>query len=157
MRFARCLYWFLIAGMLSSQSKVMAQDLKVLVLDALNGKPQAGVQVHYICTGKIPPTSSKSVKPVFTNTEGLAEITNICSTEEEIELSIFPPEPKEQCGETDPFTFRELSSVGIVSKPDSDGGIRCPSEVSKKLKHVPGQVIVFVKKPTWWQSHVAGE
>jgi hypothetical protein len=150
------LYWLLIVEMLFSQSKVMAQDLKVLVLDALNGKPQAGVRVHYICTGKIPPTPSRSVKPVFTNTEGLAEITNICSNEEEVELSIFAPDPKEQCGGTISFTFKELSSVGIVSKPDSDGGIWCPTRVSKKLKPVPGQVIVFVKNPTWWQSHVAG-
>ncbi len=156
MRFLRLLCWLLMAGVLFPQSKVGAQDLKVLVLDALNGKPQVGVEVSFSCTGKIPPTSSRSVKPVFTNIEGLAKITNICSNEEEIELSIFAPEPKEQCGETDPFTFRELSSVGIVSKPDSDGGIWCPTKVSKKLKPVPGQVIVFVKKPTWWQSHVAG-
>jgi hypothetical protein len=156
MRFLRYLYWFLIVGMFSSQSKVMAQDLKVLVLDALNGKPQVGVEVSFICTGKIPSTPSRSVKPVFSNSEGLAKITNICSNEEEIELSIFPPEPKEQCGGPISFTFRELSSVGIISKPDSDGGIWCPTKVSKKLKPVPGQVIVFVKKPTWWQSHVAG-
>jgi hypothetical protein len=156
MRFLRLLCWFLMAGVLFPQSKVGAQVLKVLVLDALNGKPQVGVEVSFICTGKIPPTSSRSVKPVFTNTEGLAEITNICSNEEEIELTVFPPKPKEQCGETASFTFRELSSVGIVSKPDSDGGIWCPTKVSKKLKPVPGQVIVFVKKPTWWQSHVAG-
>lgn len=156
MRFLRLLCWFLVAGILSTQTKVMAQDLKIRVLDALNGKPQAGVQVHYICMGKIPPTPSRSVKPVFTNTEGLAEITNICSNEEEIELSVFAPAPKEQCGGTISFTFKELSSVGIVSKPDSDGGIWCPAKVSKKLKPVPGQVIVFVKKPTWWQSHVAG-
>jgi hypothetical protein len=134
----------------------MAQDLKVLVLDALNGKPQVRVEVDYICTDRIPPTPSRLLKPVFTNSEGLATISNICSNEEKIELSIFPPVPKKVCGGLNPFTFKELSSVGIVSKPDSDGGIWCPTKVSKKLKPVPGQVIVFVKKPTWWQSHVAG-
>jgi len=45
--------------------------------------------------------------------------------------------------------------VGVISKPTADGGIWCPAKVSKKLKPIPGQVIIFVKKPTWWQKHVA--
>ena len=28
---------------------LVAQDVRVLVLDALNGKPQSGVEVHYFC------------------------------------------------------------------------------------------------------------
>ena len=60
MRFSRLLCLFLMAGMFSPQTKVMAQDLKVLVLDALNGKPQAGVQVDYFCVGKPHNSPSKS-------------------------------------------------------------------------------------------------
>ena len=37
------------------------------------------------------------------------------------------------------------------------GNIWCPNKVSKILKTAPGLVVIFVKKPTWWQPHVAGE
>ena len=38
--------------MLTSGREVVAQDLKVLVLDALNGRPQVSVKVGYFCTGR---------------------------------------------------------------------------------------------------------
>ena len=40
---------FLIACMLSCSRGVMAQNLKVLIFDALGGKPQANVEVEYFC------------------------------------------------------------------------------------------------------------
>ena len=91
----------------------------------------------------------------LTNNEGLANVSILCSDKKEIDISVYPPNKKEQCG-VGPITFRDILSVGVVGKPDADGGIWCPTKVSKKLKPVPGQVIMFVKKPTWWQSHVAG-
>ena len=49
----------------------------------------------------------------------------------------------------------EAQIIAIVKEVES-GGIWCPARVSKTLKSVPGQITVFVKKPTWWQSHGAG-
>jgi hypothetical protein len=164
MRFVGILWLFLIAVVLSAEPDVMAQDLKVLVLDALDGKPQANVEVDYFCTGlprKTQPNQAvTSPYRVITNSGGLALFANPCGDEEKIELWISPPGRKEQCGELPPLAFRDVTSVGIVSEPDAEGGINgglwCPTKVSKKLKPVPGQVTMFVKKPTWWQSHVAG-
>jgi hypothetical protein len=153
MRFMRILRWFLVAGMLFSQTNTVAQDLKLLVLDALDGKPQANVKVEYFCAG--PPLNSPS-KTALTNGEGLAKISNFCSDKQEIEISVFPPNKKEQCGDDAVTTFNDAVSVGFVSKPNSAGGIWCPTKVSRNLKPVPGQVVLFVKKPTWWQSHIAG-
>jgi hypothetical protein len=131
---------------------MMAQDLQVLVLDALNGKPQANVEIEYFCTR---PQHNTAHRTARTNNEGLATFVNPCSNDEEIEMAIYPPDKKEQCG-VGPITLKEIQTVGVVSKPDADGGIWCPPRVSRTLKPVPGQVILFVKKPTWWQSHVAG-
>ena len=138
--------------MLSCGRVVMAQDLHVLVLDALNGKPQANVKVDYFCAG--PPLNSAS-RFAVTNSEGLAEISNFCSDQQDIYISVDPPGKKEQCG-VGPITLKEIQSLGAVAHPDAAGGIWCPTKVSKHLKPVPGQVIMFVKKPTWWQSHIAG-
>jgi 5-hydroxyisourate hydrolase-like protein (transthyretin family) len=153
MRFLRFLFWFLIAGVISPHGKVMAQDLNVLVLDALDGKPQANVEVEYFCAG--PPRNSVPNRSI-TNKEGIAKISNFCNDKQKIEISVYPPNKKEQCGDDAVMTFNDVVSVGFLSKPDSAGGIWCPNKVGRTLKPVPGQVIVFVKKPTWWQSHIAG-
>lgn len=153
MRFLRLMAWLLSVGVFPAQSQMMTQSLKVLVLDALDGTPQSGVQVHYFCTGKpnsVPPGSA------LTDKKGLADVPYSCSNGEDIELWTSAPKGKEQCGDLPPFTFNEITSQGVVSKPDAGGGIWCPTKVSQNLKPVPGQVTVFVKKPTWWQSHVAG-
>jgi hypothetical protein len=131
----------------------MAQDLKVLVLDALDGKPQADVEVKYFCAG---PPSNSAPRAATTNNEGFAKISNFCNEKQEIDMEVFPPNKKEQCGDDAAINFNDVLSSGFVSKPDSAGGIWCPTKVSRTLKPVPGQVILFVKKPTWWQSHVAG-
>ena len=159
MRSSWMMHGLLFACMLSFTRGMIAQDLQVLVLDALNGKPQASVKVEYFCTGRPritqPNPAMTSPSRTITNSGGLALFANPCGREEEIEISVYPPDKKEQCG-VGPVTLREIISVGFVSKPDADGGIWCPTKVSKTLKPVPGQVIMFVKKPTWWQSHVAG-
>jgi hypothetical protein len=141
------------AGTLTPQTNVIAQDLQVLVLDALDGKPQANVEVEYFCAGT--PRNSASNRAI-TNDKGLANISTFCNDRQNIEISAYPPNKKEQCGDDVAMTFNDVVSRGFVSKPDSAGGIWCPTKVSRTLKPVPGQVIMFVKKPTWWQSHVAG-
>lgn len=153
MRSVKIVYALLFACVLSFSQGMMAQDLQVVVLDALNGKPQANVEVEYSCTG--PPRNSAH-KTAITNKEGLAKVANRCEEKQEIYISVFPHDGKEQCG-VGPITLKQILTAGAVAQPDADGGIWCPTKVSKKLKPVPGQVIIFVKKPTWWQSHVAGE
>jgi len=125
----------------------------VLVLDALDGKPQANVEIQPLCTG---PPGNFSKERAMTNDKGIAAISYACGEKQKIEIAVFPPDKKEQCGDDAAMTFDDVSSAGFLSKPDSAGGIWCPAKVSKKLKPVPGQAIIFVKKPTWWQSHVAG-
>jgi hypothetical protein len=125
----------------------------VLVLDALNGKPQAGARVYQVCLGA--GVGSNPSNSPATNSEGFADVHSFCENNQSIRIRLIPPKPKEQCGELDPLTFEEISS-GVVSKPDAAGGIWCPTKISKKLKPVPGVVVIFVKKPTWWQRHIAG-
>jgi 5-hydroxyisourate hydrolase-like protein (transthyretin family) len=154
MRSLWMIYGILTVCMLPFTRGMMAQDLQVLVLDALDGKPQANVEVEYFCAG--PPRNS-AVNRSLTNNEGMAKISNSCNDNQKIEVSAYPPNRKEQCGDDAVMTFNDVVAVGFLSKPDSAGGIWCPPRVSKTLKPVPGQVTIFVKKPTWWQSHVAGE
>jgi hypothetical protein len=152
MRLFQSLCLFAIAGVLAPQNLDTAQDLRVLVLDALSGKPQANVKVEYFCAG--PPLNS-AARMAITNDEGFAKISNFCGDKQEIEIAVYPPNRKEQCG-VGPVTLKEILSVGFVAKPDAAGGIGCPTKVSRTLRPVPGQVTMFVKKPTWWQSHFAG-
>jgi len=68
-----------------------------------------------------------------------------------------PRDHKEGCGGGVGTTLEEIQSVVVLRKPDSDGGIWCPTKVSRNLTTGPGEVILFVKKPIWWQSRVAGK
>jgi hypothetical protein len=155
MRLFRILCWLLIVGALSFQSKMIAQDLKVLVLDALDGKPQAHVKVEPFCVGE---PSNFFGRSALTDDKGIATISYVCNNKQKIEISAYPQDKKEQCGADATTNLSEATSVGFISDPSSAtiGGMWCPTKVSKTLKPVPGQVIIFVKKPTWWQSHVAG-
>lgn len=147
------MYWFLFACLLLCD-RGMAQDLRVLVLDALDGKPQANVKVAPLCAG---PPRNFPEEATFTNDKGIATISYVCTEKQAIEIEVFSPDKKEQCGADAKANFNDVTSIGFISDPSSAGGIWCPTKVSKNLKPVPGQVIMFVKKPTWWQSHVAGE
>ena len=79
-----------------------------------------------------------------------------CRPGNRIELDAVPHTEKEGCGSGVDATLEEIQSTGIVAHPDSAGGIWCPTKISRKLTPVPGQVILFVKKPTWYQRHFAG-
>jgi hypothetical protein len=153
MRSLGVIFWFLLTCLLFCIHSMMAQDLQLLVLDALDGKPQANVKVEYFCTG--PPRNSAPNRSITVN-DGIAKISNLCNDKQKIEISIYPPNKKEQCGDDAVMSFNDAISVGFLSKPDAAGGIWCPTKVSRTLKPVPGKAIMFVKKPTWWQSHVAG-
>jgi hypothetical protein len=152
MRWSQVSGWLFLVGMLFQPTKMVAQDVTVLVIDALDGKPQASVRVDYFCTGL---QHNSALKWTRTNSAGFAKIANLCSDEEKIEISALPKK-KEQCGTLEPQAVQNILSVGVVAEPGSDGNIWCPAKVSKRLKAVPGQVTLFVKKPTWWQAHVAG-
>gem|GEM_PF-2268391 len=160
-KYAKRLFHTLIIGVMScvlpfaTQRFLAAQTptFHVLVLDALDGKPQANVKIEPLCTG-LPRNFSEQM--AFTNDKGIAIISYACTERQEIEIAVFPPNKKEQCGGDAGMTFNDVVSGGFLSKPDSAGEIWCPTKVSKKLKPVPGQAIIFVRKPTWWQSHVAG-
>jgi hypothetical protein len=151
-RFLSLAGWLLVAGSFSSQTSSIAQDMKALVLDASDGKPEPNVDVEYFCVGL--PQNSEHARAI-TNKEGFAAISNFCNDSQDIEISVYPRNKKEQCG-VGVITLKKILSLGAISQPNSAGGIWCSTKVSKTLKPVPGQVIMFVKKPTWWQSHVAG-
>ena len=144
---------FLIAAVPSGSQSADSARIRVLVLDALSGKPQAAVDVDYLCD-EIPHALNTYET---TDHTCIAEVPFTCKPGNRIELSAVPKSyKKEGCGGGVAATLHEINSVGIVSKPDSAGGIWCPTKISRNLKAVPGQVTLFVKKPTWWQSHVAG-
>jgi len=127
-------------------------NVKVLVLDALDGKPQAGVIVDYLCD-EIPHSTQTQA---ITDVAGIAVVPFTCKAGNKIELVAIPTNHKEGCGGGVEATAEEIALTGVISRPDSDGGIWCPTKISRRLTPVPGQVTLFVKKPTWWQSHVAG-
>ena len=142
-----------IASLLSGSHSTDPPRIRVLVLDALDGKPQADVDVLYLCDEI--PHSLHNFEP--TDNTGIAKIPFSCQSGNRIELDAVPKNAKKEgCGGGVAATLSEIESVGIISKPDSAGGIWCPTKISRKLEAVPGQVTLFVKKPTWWQSHVAG-
>jgi hypothetical protein len=147
------MHWLFLLSLLFFQPRIMAQDIKVLVLDALSGKPQANVKVESFCIG---PPRNFGAQKAFTDTAGFANLSNTCNDKQKIEIQAFPPNRKEQCGDDVSINVNDAKSVGFISNPSSAGGIWCPTKVSKTLKPVPGQVIMFVKRPTWYQSHVAG-
>ena len=142
----------IVAAQSPSDRRSDSPRVRVLVLDALDGKPQAGVHIDYLCD-EIP--HSTSTYEITDNT-GVAFVPFSCHAGNKIELDAVPKIGKEGCGGGVAATLQEIESVGVISAPDSAGGIWCPTKISGKLTPVPGQVTLFVKKPTWWQSHVAG-
>src|SRR5579863_1916268 len=128
-----------------------AQSFRVLVLDAVSGKPQKQMQVLYACEDRhrnYPPDEDD------TDSGGIVVIADKCKGEDpKIAIGVTGL-PKEQCGASFVVaSFEEISSQGIVSAPDAAGEMQCTTKISRNLKPIPGQVVIFVKKPSWWQSH----
>ena len=137
-----------------------AQTFKVRVLDALNGKPYDKMPINYYCFSEGQPKIA--IKNAVTDSNGFAEVNYECQKSERIHLLTGALDGKstwtgkvEECGSLEPLTIEQILNVGVISKPTAAGGIWCPAKVSEKLKPIPGQVIIFAKKPTWWQKHVA--
>lgn len=140
-----------LADLLAVSLAAQTPTFHVLVLDALNGEPQPWVTVDYFCEGQ--GFKGNSIK---TGTDGKAEIPYMCKDGARIEISTNPPGNKEECGGVDALKIDDILTGGFISEPTGAGGIWCPNRQRRKLHPVPGQVTVFVKKPTWWQAHVAG-
>lgn len=147
------MWGFMALSVIPVAAQVPTGDVRVLVLDALTGKPQQNVSVRYLCTS---PGHNSGSKESLTGPDGFATFAYPCGSEERMDIRLIPPDPKEECGDLPLLTFKEIISTGVVARPDAAGNIWCPTKVSSTLKPLPGQVIMFVKKPTWWQSHVAG-
>jgi hypothetical protein len=135
-------------------SPARAETFKVRVLGALDGKPYNDIPILYYC--------DLPWKRTVTDSNGFAVIPYECKDGKQIKISTFIANGEtiwagkvEECGDLEPQTIEQILGVGVISKPTAAGGIWCPTKVSKKMKPIPGQVIIFVKKPTWWQSHVA--
>lgn len=150
MRLVRTLQTLLFACVLV-HPLLRAQNVTVRILDAKNGKPQEGARIRYFCTT----ARGTPFSYAKTNVDGIAEFKYPCDSKDVLLVSVHPRSPKEQCGGPVPLNVESIS-MGVITKPDAAGGIGCPTKVSKKLKAIPGQVVIFVKKPSWYQSHIAG-
>ena len=138
---------------LTLQPNSKAQVIKVIVLDDLSGKPYGGIEVTYTCDGHTW-TPSQRTK---TDASGLAEVKYPCAAGEKLFIGTYIEGDRlSECGELEAQPLTKILNEGVISDPRSAGGIWCPAKISKRMKPVPGEVIIFVKKPTWWQSHVAG-
>ena len=114
----------------------------------LERQAQSRVEVYYFCqseTHNFLPADSD-----ITNSDGIAIVSYPCKDDQKIAFDVTAL-PKEECGELHAVTFKEISEIGIVSPPDGERGMHCPTKISRKLKPVPGQVIIFIKKASWWQ------
>ena len=138
-------------------TEVRAQSFKVLVLDAVSGKPQENIHVNFYCSD-----SRRNYFPVEeddTDSEGIVNIPYKCKGDQpKIVINaggaVEMRHHKEQCGGDEVVaSYEQISSKGIISSPDEAGQMQCTTKISRKLKPVPGQVVIFVKKPSWWQSH----
>jgi hypothetical protein len=113
---------------------LVAQSVKVLVLDALSGKPQQGVTVYHFCQSDahnfLPPDED------VTKSDGIAIVSYPCKEGQKIALFVTAL-TKEECGDLGPVTFKEISA-GIISPPDGVGEMHCPTKISRNLKPVPG-------------------
>jgi hypothetical protein len=128
--------------------------VKVLVLDALSGQPHEGIEVFDVCEDGGTFSPSQKTK---TDASGIASVTPSCPSDVKVRVSTYIEGDKlSECGAMEGQILQKILEVGIVSDPRAAGGIWCPATISKKIKPVPGQVILLVKKPTWWQVHVAG-
>lgn len=85
---------FLTLWMLSCSRGIMAQDMQVVVLDALDGNLKGTLRSNFVAR----PQHNSEHQNARTDDDGSAKFSNPCSAEEEIEISIYPPNKKEQCG-----------------------------------------------------------
>lgn len=150
----------IVLGAMLLGAPARAQTFKVRVVDALNGKPYDDIPIIYYCDD--PAQLKISRKRTVTDSDGFAVVPYECKDGKRVKASTFISKGEsiwagkvEECGDLEPQTIEEILNSGVISKPTAAGGIWCPSKVRKKMKPSPGQVVIFVKKPTWWQTHIA--
>jgi hypothetical protein len=133
-------------GAFASAATGQTSSFKVLVLDALNGKPQSGGIVRYFCAG----LGWNSKDEVRTGPDGIAEVPYQCREgTEQFEVGV-PGGVKGECGEVGSLKLSDILSKGIISEPERAGDyFWCPTLQRSKLKPIPGQVTVFV----FWISY----
>jgi hypothetical protein len=153
-RFSNLLVLWL--GVTCASAYLDAQTFRVRVLDALNGKPYEGILIHAECAGTWTPESTD----VATDGSGYAQIQYQCKDSAPIRINTNMNRTAwmgrlEECGERGYQNIEQILKSGVISDPSADGGIWCPRKISKKLKPIQAQVILFVKKPTWYQRNVA--
>ncbi|MGD0629048.1 MAG: hypothetical protein ABR987_06840 [Terracidiphilus sp.] len=138
----------------SPNTEAIPPTITVLVLNDFSGKPYEGIEVDYFCEdGHVWSPSQKTT----TNASGLAKIAFPCASDVKFKVSTYiEGDELAECGEMEGQTLQKILETGVISDPRAAGGIWCPARISKRMKPVPGGVIIFLKKPTWWQVHVAG-
>jgi hypothetical protein len=137
---------------IQTQAQAPSATINVLVLDAISGKPEPNATVMYLCD-EVPHATNLRAK---TDASGAVQIPYQCSSGTRLELDVVTTIGKDGCGGGVSATLEEIQAKGLIAGPSSAGGIWCPAKVSRKLVPHPGVVTLFVKKPTWWQSHIAG-
>lgn len=153
------LLWLaLSAGSLFAQSEVQIKQIKVIVLDASSGRPQAEVRLHYWCMPDAVSAVRSDEVTTKTDKDGIAQIP-YCKPNENLGIVAVPTDRKEQCGSMpDSLKADRIASEGVVFTVDSDAGFSqtCSKKAYKKMRPVPGQITIFVQKPSWWHSHFPG-
>ena len=77
----------LLLTMLFARGALVAQSVRVLVLDAKSGKPQSSVEVHYFCSCPWPPHNFLPPDSDTTDSGGVAIVPYACHEGEEIDSS----------------------------------------------------------------------
>lgn len=141
----RIVWAIVCVGAFASVAAGQTSSFKVLVLDALNGKPQSGINVRYFCEG----LGWNSKDQVKTGSDGIAEVPYQCREgSEEFNVEV-PGGAKAECGDVGTLKLSDIQSKGFISEPNRAGAyFWCPTMQRSKLKPIPGQVTVFV----YWLS-----
>lgn len=151
MKVARLAFVLLVVSFNASMS-VDAQKIKVWVLDASDGRSYGDIEIRSFCEEGGTSSPAQSMK---TNAYGLAEVPFTCASGTKLKVSTHIEGDKlSECGEMEGQTLEQLLKVGYISDPRAAGGIWCSAKVSKKMRPVPGAVVLFVKNPRWSPAHV---
>jgi hypothetical protein len=104
----------LLLGTLTTASAAQTATFKVLVLDALDGKPQGGINVDYFCEGQ----GWNPEDSVTTGQDGVAVIPYRCNGgRQEVSVSAPSSVNKEECGGLDATQWSDIVDTGVISDP----------------------------------------
>jgi hypothetical protein len=133
--------WILIASSaLILAAPVFSQSITVFVVHAKNGRPLNGQPVDVYNADVLPLRLLHFGK---TGADGLASVTLPVPAPEVISIH-----PGQWSGARNMYSVKEISTVGVISKNQCRGG----DKLEGKFQPKPGQIIVFVSPPRWWQG-----